>query len=320
MLEPPAAPRDHRDPGRQRPGQRRRHDLLAPAVGGDRRQRRRADPRQLRGPRDLRVAAAARRDQAFDNELDAPVQTQMRIEMRTLVERASRWLVNNRRPPLDSEAVVDFFAVPGAAVMARAARADGRARARRTSSARRDALVGARRARGPGGARWRCCTRRTCCSASSRSPTATSLDPAEVARVHFALGERLGLPGAGRPDPRAAARRPLADDGPGRAARRPVRRPRPADRPGARATTPNERRPGADRAPGRTADGVLRRAGPPTRWRRSAPTRPPTWPGCRSASGWCAGCCRPAEASPRGGRRLAGVRVIRGGCRGARFV
>ena len=56
---PPAAPRDHRDPGRQRPGQRRRHDLLAAAGGGDRRQRGRPDPRQLRGPRDLRLAAAA---------------------------------------------------------------------------------------------------------------------------------------------------------------------------------------------------------------------------------------------------------------------
>ena len=35
----PAAPRDHRDPGRQRPGQRRRHDLLAAARGRDRRRR-----------------------------------------------------------------------------------------------------------------------------------------------------------------------------------------------------------------------------------------------------------------------------------------
>ncbi len=41
---------------------------------------------------------------------------------------------------------------------------------------------------------WRCCRRRTCCSTSSRSPRATDLDPADVARVHFALGERLGLP------------------------------------------------------------------------------------------------------------------------------
>ena len=29
--------------------------------------------------------------------------------MRTLVERASRWLVTNRRPPLDSQATVEFF-------------------------------------------------------------------------------------------------------------------------------------------------------------------------------------------------------------------
>ena len=38
------------------------------------------------------------------------VQTRMRLEMRTLVERASRWLVNNRRPPLDSQGTVDYFA------------------------------------------------------------------------------------------------------------------------------------------------------------------------------------------------------------------
>ena len=31
------------------------------------------------------------------------------MEMRTLVERASRWLINNRRPPLDSEATVEYF-------------------------------------------------------------------------------------------------------------------------------------------------------------------------------------------------------------------
>ena len=40
---------------------------------------------------------------SHDNQLDARVQTSMRIQMRTLVERASRWLVNNRRPPLDSQ-------------------------------------------------------------------------------------------------------------------------------------------------------------------------------------------------------------------------
>ena len=113
---PPAAPRDHRDPGRQRPGQRRRHDLLAAAGGGDRRDRGRADPRQLRGPGDLRLARrCARSSTTLDNVLDAAVQTRMRLEMRTLVERASRWLVNNRRPPLDSQATVEHFARAGAA-------------------------------------------------------------------------------------------------------------------------------------------------------------------------------------------------------------
>jgi len=46
---------------------------------------------------------------ALDNKVDAAVQTRMRLSARTLIERASRWLVNNRRPPLDSEATVDHF-------------------------------------------------------------------------------------------------------------------------------------------------------------------------------------------------------------------
>ena len=42
------------------------------------------------------------------------VQTRMRIEMRTLVERASRWLVTNRRPPLDSQGTVELLPRAGA--------------------------------------------------------------------------------------------------------------------------------------------------------------------------------------------------------------
>ena len=48
--------------------------------------------------------ALRRRAPTWDNKVDAAVQTRMRIEMRTLVERASRWLVTNRRPPIDSQA------------------------------------------------------------------------------------------------------------------------------------------------------------------------------------------------------------------------
>jgi len=45
----------------------------------------------------------------LDNKIDASIQTDMRLAVRTLIERASRWLVNNRRPPLDSESTVEYF-------------------------------------------------------------------------------------------------------------------------------------------------------------------------------------------------------------------
>jgi glutamate dehydrogenase len=46
---------------------------------------------------------------ALDNVVAADVQTQMRLDVRTLIERATRWMVNNRRPPLNSEATVAQF-------------------------------------------------------------------------------------------------------------------------------------------------------------------------------------------------------------------
>ena len=69
--------------------------------------------REIFGSLELRTALAS-----YDNRLPADVQTRMRIEMRTLVERASRWLVTNRRPPLDSEETVKFFGAPARQVMA----------------------------------------------------------------------------------------------------------------------------------------------------------------------------------------------------------
>ena len=113
--------------------------------------------------------------------------------MRTLVERASRWLVNNRRPPLDSQGTVDYFRAPVQQLMAELpALLTGREL--RAYEARRKRAGRPGRARGPRLPRGGAATRRTSCSASSRSPTATTLDPLEVARLHFALGERLGLP------------------------------------------------------------------------------------------------------------------------------
>jgi glutamate dehydrogenase len=43
----------------------------------------------------------------FDHRIDAQTQTGLRMEVRTLVERATRWLINNRQRPLDIAAAVD---------------------------------------------------------------------------------------------------------------------------------------------------------------------------------------------------------------------
>ena len=113
--------------------------------------------------------------------------------MRTLVERASRWLVNNRRPPLDSAGTVEQFSAPVQRTMAELPDLmSGRELAAYVE--RKEALeaagvpeelasriavlppaymlLGVIEIAEPGGA-------------SSR---------ATVARLHFALGERLGLP------------------------------------------------------------------------------------------------------------------------------
>ncbi len=50
--------------------------------------------------------------EALDNQVAADVQTTMFLEARQLVERASRWFLNNRRPPIDIEATIATFA-PG---------------------------------------------------------------------------------------------------------------------------------------------------------------------------------------------------------------
>ena len=129
---------------------------------------------------------------SYDNRLDARVQTAMRVQMRTLVERASRWLINNRRPPLDSQGTVDQFAGPVQATMAQLPELmTGRAleafNERQASYMRRDVPEELAR------------------KVAVLEPAymllgvvevaqREDLPPEEVARVHFGLGERLGLP------------------------------------------------------------------------------------------------------------------------------
>jgi glutamate dehydrogenase len=128
---------------------------------------------------------------SYDNKIDAAVQTRMRLEMRTLVERASRWLINNRRPPMDSESTVDFFGVVAQQVVTALPELLG-GREADAFLARRDALV----AKGvPEDLAVRVAILPPAYQALNIVETAKRdhVDPIEVARVHFALGERLGL-------------------------------------------------------------------------------------------------------------------------------
>ncbi len=127
----------------------------------------------------------------YDAKIDALVQTRMRLEMRTLVERASRWLVNNRRPPLETEAIVDFFGVEALQVVG--ALPDLlTGRELEAFRSRREALVAAGV---PEDLAGRVAVLPPAYSALTILETARrdGIDAMEVARVHFALGERLGL-------------------------------------------------------------------------------------------------------------------------------
>ena len=144
--------------------------------------------------REVTGAATMWRDiEALDNVVDAAVQTRMRLEVRTLAERVTRWVLNNRRAPLDSEALVDQFEVTIEKVMAQlpslmtGVELDA-------FEARRDELVAA-------GVPEDLATRVACCPPAYmlvgvvETATRDGLDPTEVARAHFEIGERLGLPG-----------------------------------------------------------------------------------------------------------------------------
>ena len=60
--------------------------------------------RAIYGAADLDEAIAA-----LDHQISAQMQTALRMEVRTLVERATRWLINNRRHPIDIGGVVEQF-------------------------------------------------------------------------------------------------------------------------------------------------------------------------------------------------------------------
>jgi glutamate dehydrogenase len=129
--------------------------------------------------------------QMLDNSVAASVQTDMRLAVRTLVERATRWMVNNRRSQLDSETTVDHLgtdlqqlvkALPDILTGVEAA----------DFAVRRDALAAAD-------------VPADLATAVAALPPAYAalevveiahregVDPLEVARMHTTLAERLGL-------------------------------------------------------------------------------------------------------------------------------
>jgi glutamate dehydrogenase len=128
----------------------------------------------------------------FDNRIDARVQTKMRLEVRTLVERASRWLVSNRRPPIDADEVVDFFEVVVQRVTGQLPELlTGR---ELDAFEKRNAELVA--AGVPEELAQRIAVLPPSYAILGVVETAhrTALDPVKVARVHFLLGERLALP------------------------------------------------------------------------------------------------------------------------------
>jgi len=129
----------------------------------------------------------------FDNDIDAVVQTRMRLEVRTLVERVSRWLVNNRRPPLDSEAIVDQFEVTVEKLMGQLPELLV-GHELETFRNRRETLV-TKGVPEDVAERVAVCPPAYMLLGIVETSSREDRDPIEVARAHFDLGERLHLPG-----------------------------------------------------------------------------------------------------------------------------
>ena len=100
---PPSLVNDMVNTRRHRPSLLRLREETGATDRGDR-------PRAHRGPRDLRPRArSGTRSRRWTTRSPADVQTRMRLHSRRLVERATRWLLNNRPQPLDIAETIEFF-------------------------------------------------------------------------------------------------------------------------------------------------------------------------------------------------------------------
>ncbi len=129
---------------------------------------------------------------SFDNQIAADLQTRMRLEVRTLVERASRWLLNGRRLEAGSDAVVDAYEVVVEKVVAELPSLMTGLELE-AFEGRRDRLVAA-------GVPETLAIRVATCPPAYmvlgivETATRSERDPLEVARTHFEVGERFELP------------------------------------------------------------------------------------------------------------------------------
>ena len=138
------------------------------------------------------TARLQRQIASFDNQLDAAVQTHMRLESRTLVERASRWLLNSRRSTEDTESLVNTFEIVVEKVMVElpSLMVGGELEA---FERRRDELT-ARGVPEDLAVRVAVCPPAYMLLGVVETAARDECDPMDVARVHFEVGERLGLP------------------------------------------------------------------------------------------------------------------------------
>jgi glutamate dehydrogenase len=141
--------------------------------------------RDLVGWSDLRERIAA-----LDHQVDAAVQTRMRLSLRTLVERLTRWLVAHRT--VDGTAAVARYQEPFGDVLA--------ALPRLLPGTQHDSFATRRDRLTEAGVPLELAQRVAVLDPASmllgvvEVALASGQDPAEVTRTHLELGERLGLP------------------------------------------------------------------------------------------------------------------------------
>ena len=124
-------------------------------------------------------------------QLDAALVTGLRMQLRRMVERATRWLLHNRRAPLDVRTVIAEFAEPVARVRGGLDSRVTPDQRHEAEALRREWLAGG--APEPLAAQIATATLAHYAMGIADIAGRVGLDPLLVTEVFFALGERLGL-------------------------------------------------------------------------------------------------------------------------------